>query len=302
MFRRFKEQLTKLLSRVSEKELKERDLEKYLEDLKVFLVKNDVALETAETIINDVKTRMIGTKIPRFSDISQIIKKSLKNVLSDILSNSEKLDFYGLIRANKEKGKVTKIVFLGINGVGKTLTIAKLAHILKEMGYKVVLACSDTFRAGAIEQLEKHAFKIGVEMIKRPYGADPASVAYDAIAHAMARSLDIVMVDTAGRMHTNINLMDELRKIVRVVEPDLTILVVDALAGHDALVQSKQFLETIGFDGVIMTKVDANVTCGSIFSIVHQTKKPILFLGTGSRYEDLKPFNAEEFLSIIIGD
>lgn len=302
LFLNFKKQINEFLSRIKEKELTERELEDYLDDLTLLLVQNDVALETAEDIISQVKSKLIGKKIPRFSQLNRLLKEALRETLLEIFNETPKLDFMEIIRKNKTNGKVTTIVFEGINGVGKTLTIAKLAYKLKNMGYKVVLACSDTFRAGAIEQLEQHAKEIGVKMIKRPYGADPASVAYDAIMHAEARGLDVVMIDTAGRMHTNVNLMEELRKIIKVAQPDLRILVVDALTGHDALMQSKQFLEAVGFDGAIVTKVDANAKCGCIISIVHQTRKPILFLGVGSRYEDIEVFNVNSFLTRILGE
>ena len=301
MFKLFKNQLNNVISKIKEKKLTKEDLAKHMDALKIFLIKNDVALETAERVINEVYERVTGKKVLRFSSVDEFVKESLRQVLFEILVDVEEIDIFNVINENIKKGKVTKIVFIGINGVGKTLTLAKLAYLLKNRGYKVVLACSDTFRAGAIEQLEKHADEIGVKMIKRPYGSDPASVAYDAIMHAYARKLDVVIIDTAGRMHTNINLIDELRKIIRVVEPDLTILVVDALTGHDALIQSQQFLNEVGFDGVILTKVDANAKCGSIFSIIHQTRKPILFFGTGPSYSDLEKFDAKSFISKLFG-
>ena len=195
-----------------------------------------------------------------------------------------------------------KILFVGINGTGKSLTIAKITRLLKASGFSVVLACSDTFRAGAIEQLAIHADRIGVKAVKQQYGADPAAVAYDTIEHAKARGLDVVIIDTAGRQHTNYNLMKELNKVKRVVEPDLTILVVDSLTGNDALVQAKAFQEHIGFDGVVLTKMDADAKGGAAISIVHQTKKPILFIGTGQGYRDLERFDGDGYVKTLLGE
>lgn len=302
MFSVFREQVSKLLKAVQEREITEKDLSKYADDLRLLLVRNDVALETADDIVRRLKEEVVGRRIRRFSDAKSALVSALRSVIKGILSEVEPVDIMRMLEENKAKGRVSKIVFLGVNGVGKTLAVAKVALLLKNSGFKVVLACADTFRAGAIEQLEKHAAEVGVRMIKRPYGSDPASVAYDAIQHAEARGLDVVLVDTAGRMHTNVNLMEELRKIVRVAEPDLNILVVDALTGHDAVTQSKMFLEGVGFDAVFFTKVDANAKCGGIISVVHQTKRPVIFLGIGTGYEDIKRFDVDEFLREILGD
>ena len=205
-----------------------------------------------------------------------------------------------MIRSKDEKPFV--IVFVGFNGSGKTTTIAKLAHWLKKNGLSVVIAASDTFRAGAIEQLEEHAKRVGVRVIKHDYGADPAAVAYDAIQHAKARGIDVVLVDTAGRNELNRNLMDEMRKIVRVTKPDLVIFVGDALAGNAVVEQARQFNDAVRIDGVILTKLDADARGGAALSISHAIGAPILFVGVGQGYDDLKPFDEKWFVDRIFGE
>jgi fused signal recognition particle receptor len=167
-------------------------------------------------------------------------------------------------------------------------------------GYSVVLACADTYRAGSIEQLEEHARRLGVRIIKHAYGADPAAVAFDAISHAKAHGINVVLIDTAGRIQTDKNLMAELTKVKRVVKPDLTVLTVDSLTGNDAVTQAEEFHKTVGIDGTILTKVDADVKGGSALSVTYVTKKPILFIGTGQRYDDLEEFKPEQFTQMIL--
>jgi fused signal recognition particle receptor len=204
------------------------------------------------------------------------------------------------IEEKRKKGEPFAIVFVGINGTGKTTTIAKIAQFLNKKGYSVVLACSDTYRAGSIEQLEEHARRLGIRMIKHKYGADPAAVAYDTISHAKAHGINIVLIDTAGRIQTNRNLMNELEKIKRVVDPDLTILIVDSLTGNDAVMQAEEFHKSVNIDAAILTKVDADVKGGSAISVTYVTKKPILFIGTGQAYDDLEEFNPEKFVDMIL--
>ena len=303
MFEKLKGQVANLLKRVSEKEIRGEDLREDLEELELILVQNDVALETAERILEGVKEDLVGERIKRFSKPGALLRSALKDVLLRIFQEAPSIDLIELVRKAKEKGvKPFKILFIGVNGTGKSLSIAKTAHLLKKAGFTVVLACSDTFRAGAIEQLSLYAKGIGVRVVKQQYGADPAAVAYDAVEHAKARGIDVVLIDTAGRLHTDYNLMKELEKVKRVVEPDLTILVVDALTGNDALTQAKMFLEHIGFDGVILTKMDADAKGGAAISVVHQTRKPIIFLGTGQGYNDLERFDGEAYVEALMGN
>ena len=216
-----------------------------------------------------------------------------------MLTNN-KTDLLRAIEEKRKKNEPFTIVFVGINGTGKTTTIAKVARFLNKKGYSVVLACSDTYRAGSIEQLEEHAKRLGVRMIKHKYGADPAAVAYDTISHAKAHGIDVALIDTAGRMQTNRNLMNELEKIKRIVNPDLTILTVDSLTGNDAVMQAEEFHKSVGVDATILTKVDADVKGGSALSVTYVTQKPILFIGTGQAYEDLEEFNPEKFVQMIM--
>jgi fused signal recognition particle receptor len=302
MFEGLRGQVAGLLRRVSQKELRGEDIEEDLEELKLILIQNDVALETAERILERVREDLVGERIRRFSKPGSLLRSALKGSLLRIFQGVPSFDLIKLVREARERGaKPFKILFIGINGTGKSLSIAKTAYLLKREGFSVVLACSDTFRAGAIEQLALYAERVGVRAVKQQYGADPAAVAYDAVEHAKARGIDIVLIDTAGRQHTDYNLMNELKKVKRVVEPDLTILVIDSLTGNDALVQAKIFLEHIDFDGVVLTKMDADAKGGAAISVVHQTGKPILFLGTGQRYEDLQRFDGEDYVKVLIG-
>ena len=197
--------------------------------------------------------------------------------------------------------KPVVIMFVGVNGSGKTLSIAKIATMLKNQGKSCVMAAGDTFRAGAIEQLGIHADKVGVKIIKHGPGSDPAAVAYDAIEHAKAKHKDVVLLDTAGRMQTNVNLMDEMAKIKRVAKPDLILFVGDALAGNDAVEQAKRFNEIVGIDGVILTKVDTDAKGGSALSVAYTIGKPLLFIGVGQGYDDQIPFDPQWMIDNIFG-
>ena len=188
------------------------------------------------------------------------------------------------------------MVFLGFNGAGKTTSIAKTASFLKKNNLTPVLAAADTFRAASIEQLEVHGEKLGVKIIKHNYGSDAAAVIFDACKYAEKNSIDVVLADTAGRTHTDKNLMDELKKVIRVNSPDLRVLVVDSLTGNDAVEQARKFNDAVGVDCVVMTKTDVNPRGGSILSVAHTIGKPILFLGTGQEYDKIEMFDPEKFV------
>ena len=290
-----------LLSFVRHKTISEKDVDDILFELEMSLLEGDVALEVAEEIINSVKEDLVGRKIKRKSDVSEFTKEALKNAISKILEvDSQNID--ELIQLKQKQGEPLKIMFVGINGTGKTTTIAKIATHFMEKGYKPVMAASDTFRAGAIEQLTHHADKIGVKIIKHKKGADPAAVAFDAVEHAKANQKELLLVDRAGRMQTNVNRMDEMKKIQRIIKPDLILFVGDALTGNDAVEQARKFDDTVGVDGIILTKADADAKGGAALSIGHVINKPILFLGTGQSYSDIMEFKPEWMVEQVFGE
>ena len=292
MFERLRESLKGLVERLSKRRFTEEELDQILWELQLQLISNDVALKVAEHIGSELKRRLLEVEAPRFGDRGQIVREALREALREILTAPPK-DLPKMVEEKRRSGEPLILLFIGVNGTGKTTTIAKVAKLLTDHGYRVVLASGDTYRAGAIEQLEEHARRLGLRVIRHRYGADPAAVSYDAVEHARARGYDAVLIDTAGRMQTNRNLMEELRKIKRVIQPDLTILVVDALTGNDAVEQAETFNREVGFDAAIITKVDADARGGSSLSIAYSTGKPILYLGTGQDYGDLQPFNPD---------
>lgn len=263
-------------------------LDDLLWDLEVGLLEADVAYSVIESIKKDIKEELRNAHVER-GKIGEVVENVLKNAIAHVLKASE-LDFIDFV---KKKDKPVVIMFVGVNGSGKTLAIGKIATLLKKHGYSCVMAAGDTFRAGAIEQLNIHAGNVGVKIIKHGPGADPAAVAFDAIDHARAKHKDVVLVDTAGRVQTNINLMDEMAKIKRVAKPDLIVFVGDALSGNDAVEQAKRFNEVVGIDGVILTKVDTDAKGGSALSVAYTIGKPLLFIGLGQGYEDQVPFDPQ---------
>ena len=300
MLEGLKKGLRRALERITKTELSPKKLKPILEELEISLLENDVALPVAEAICSGLLEELTGVKVGRLSDKKAFVREALRKAILRVLSPEEPPDLIRLVKAKKAEGEPFSILFVGFNGSGKTTTIAKMAKMLKDEGFRVVLACSDTFRAGAIEQLEEHGRRLGIRVLKHRYGADPAAVAYDAIAHARARGIDVVLIDTAGRVQTDRNLMDELAKIKRVAEPDMTLLVVDALTGNDAAVQAELFHKAVGIDGAILTKVDADVRGGAALSVAYTTKKPVIFIGVGQSYDDLRPFEPEEFADMIL--
>ncbi len=298
---RLREVFEKLSERIAYTELSEEAVEEIGYDFILELVENDVAYEVAEALIKELAKRLSKEKVPRFSDKKKLVREELKKLLYEIFEEAGRLDLEKQLSDKVRRGeKPQTILFLGPNGHGKTTTIAKLANRYKKKGFSVVVAAADTFRAGAIEQIKKWSEKIGVPLISHGYGADPAAVAYDALLYAKKNNIDIVLVDTAGRMHTNVNLLDEMKKIVRVLEPDYKIYVGDALIGNDAVEQARIFSEKVGIDGSILTKFDADVKGGAVISIVYVTRKPIIYVGVGQGVDDIKTFDYKEFIDQIL--
>jgi len=300
MFEKLKAGLGSLVNKIITVELKAENLRSILSEFKLNLIENDVAVPVAEHICNELERRLNGVQIKRLEDKRKIVEKNLREIILEVMSTNTKLDIFKMLEEKKGKREPFVIIFVGVNGTGKTTTIAKVARLLTIKGYSVVLACSDTYRAGSIEQLEAHAKRLGLKTIKHKYGADPAAVAYDAINYARAHGINVVLIDTAGRMQTDRNLMNELAKIKRVVNPDLTVLTVDSLTGNDAVKQAEEFHKGVGIDASILTKVDADVKGGSALSVTYITKKPIIFIGTGQKYDDVEDFKPEKFVEMIL--
>ena len=302
MFEKLKQGLRGVVDKISKSELSEEDLEPILWDLQLQLISNDVAVGVADKVCEELKDRLKGVAFPRFGDKTVPVKAVLREAIETTMATNGQLDLLDLIAKKREEARPLVALFVGINGTGKTTTIAKVARLFLDNGYSVVLASGDTYRAGAIEQLEEHARRLGIRVVKHKYGADPAAVSFDAVQHAAARGIDAVLIDTAGRMQTNRNLMDELKKIKRVVQPDLTVIVLDALIGNDAIDQAETFDGHIGFDAAILTKVDADAKGGSSLSVSYVTGKPIIYVGVGQGYDDLQRFDSGWFADKILGD
>lgn len=300
MFRRLKEVLQDAIDKIAYTELRAEDVEKVESEIIFSLAEADIAVEVAEHIINALKKRVEGLRVKRGSDKKGLIKSLVKEILMELFESAERVDIEKIAREKRAQGEPLIILFVGPNGHGKTTTIAKVAKWFMERGFTVVIAAADTFRAGAIEQIETHAKNIGVRVIKHRYGADPAAVAFDAVAYAKKHRINIVLIDTAGRLQSDINLMQEMAKISRVVCPDLKIFVGDALTGNDALDQAMKFNKAIGIDGSILTKIDADVKGGAAISIVYTTRKPIIFIGTGQGYKDLHFFDYKAFVEDLL--
>ena len=283
--------LDKIKAAVIEQEfiIEESSIKDILWDLEMALLESDVALPVAEKIVDSIKLELLGTRRKIGSDAGKIVEEALKKAILKVIS-VDSFDFDEFVR---KANKPVSIVFVGVNGTGKTTTIAKMAERFKSQNYSVVIAAGDTFRAGAIEQIDRHAQALGIKIIKHQEGADPAAIIYDAIQFAKAKHKDVVLADTAGRMHTNINLMDQLKKVCRVNNPDLIIFVDEAIAGNDAVERANLFNNAVPFNGSILTKADADSKGGAAISISYTTGKPILFLGVGQTYKDLVKFDPQ---------
>jgi len=300
MFDKLKKGLKGLVTKVTTAELEPENLRPILADFKMSLVENDVAFPVADHVCDELEKRLTGMQVKRLEDRKKVVEENLRRVLLEVMTTKQKIDLLECAAEKRAKQEPLVLLFVGINGTGKTTTIAKVAQFFKDKNYSVVLAASDTYRAGSIEQLEEHAKRLGLRVIKGVYGGDAASVAYDAICHAKSHGTNVVLIDTAGRMQTNQNLMNELQKVKRVVCPDLTVFTVDSLIGNDAVTQAEEFNKCIGIDATILTKADADVKGGASLSVTYVTQKPILFIGVGQTYKDLELFNPEKFVQMIL--
>lgn len=301
MFEKLRSNLDSIVDKISKTELTGKDLEQLLQELKTTLAENDVAYLVAERICDGIRQRAASVQVSRLGDRRQPVRSIVREVLLDALKGSGEGSFFEKINTKKQAHEPAIIVFVGINGTGKTTTVAKIAYLLKNRGYSVVIACGDTYRTGSIEQLEEHARRLDVKTIKHTYGADAAAVAFDSINHARANGINTVLIDTAGRMQTKRNLLDEMKKIVRIASPDFVMLVVDALTGNDAVEQGRSFSESVRIDGITLTKLDADARGGSAISLAAETGKPVIFAGTGQAYEDLISFDPTTIVDRIIG-
>lgn len=301
MFEKLRGAFSSLAKAVAEKKLSEKDLDDSLYDFQLALMESDVAQNVVESVTGDLKKQLLGMSVERSKDVEEVVKEKLRGEVLSVFSKVGDVDVLARVKESKAKGEPFKILFLGINGTGKTTTVAKFANYVKKSGFSVVIAAGDTHRAGAIEQVSEHADRIGAKVVAQRYGADPAAVARDGVLYAKSHYIDVVLIDSAGRMQTNQNLMEEMSKIVRVVAPDLKIFIGDSLAGNDAVSQAELFSKYTGFDGAILTKVDADSKGGAALSIAFTTKRPILFLGVGQSYDDLKRFDAKAFADSLVG-
>lgn len=287
----------------SHKEISKRDLDNQLSELELSLLESDVAPEVVDDLVGSLRTELLGLELEKGQSAEDVIKLKLRMRLSDMFNKSGTMNLIQLIKSKKEAGKGPFVILLlGINGTGKTTTIAKIARLLKKNGISTVLAAADTHRAGAIEQLSQHGENLSIKVISQRYGADPSAVGRDAVDYATKHRVDTVLIDTAGRMQTAKNLMDEINKIVRVVKPDIKLFIGDSLTGNDTINQAREFFEYTKFDGAILTKTDADAKGGSAISIVHATSKPIVLLGMGQSYDDITSFSSEKFLDSIFGN
>jgi fused signal recognition particle receptor len=278
--------------------IEEQDLEDPLWELEMALLESDVEMSVAKEILENIREDLVGATRSFSSETADVVEQALHDSLLKVISVGQ-FDFDQRIA---EADKPVTIIFTGVNGVGKTTSIAKLSKYLEDQGYSTVMANGDTYRAGANEQIQEHADNLGTKLISHEQGGDPAAVIYDAVEYADSHDIDVVLGDTAGRLHTDEGLMDQLEKIGRVVGPDMVLFVDEAVAGQDAVQRAKQFNEAAEIDGAILTKADADSQGGAAISIAHVTGKPILFLGVGQGYDDVEKFEPEELVGRLLGE
>ncbi len=272
----------------------------FLDNLEEILLSSDVGVNTSEKIIKNLKVRVKEEKYERTDQLKAIIRDELKNVF--ISGNGESSDPFKIDK------KPYVIVVVGVNGVGKTTSIGKLAYNYKNAGYSVLIGAADTFRAAANEQLETWAKRSGTEMIQLSQGSDPSAVVYNTIQTGIAKGFDVVIIDTAGRLHTKTNLMDELSKIKRVIQKQLpeapheVLLVIDATTGQNGMVQAREFSISIQLTGLVLTKLDGTAKGGIVLKISNEMKIPVKYIGVGEQIDDLQVFDKESFVKALLED
>ena len=276
----------------------EAELEEPLEQLELELLQGDVEMGVAREITDRIRERLVGDTRKQVESGEQVVQRAIADALREVIAVGQ-FDFEERIAAAETP---VVVVFTGVNGVGKTTSIAKMAQWLERRGYSSVIANGDTYRAGANEQIEEHANALDRKLISHEQGGDPAAVIYDAVEYAEANGVDVVLGDTAGRLHTADDLMAQLEKIDRVVDPDMTLFVGAAVAGQDATNQAEEFDDAAEIDGAVLTKADADSQGGAAISIAHVTGKPILFLGTGEAYGDLERFDPDIIVDRLLGE
>jgi fused signal recognition particle receptor len=304
LFEKLRKIFSETAKNLGQKSISKKDINSILDELQISLMENDVAHEIVDEMTSKIKTEIMDLKLERNENSDQVITTKLYSFLHELfLSTNTKTDvIQSILDKKKSKAGPYSIVFLGINGTGKTTTVAKFCKLLRDRGISVVLAAADTHRAGAIEQITVHGNNLNVKVISQRYGADPSAVARDALEHAKKNYIEAVLIDTAGRMQTSKNLMEEVSKIIRVIKPDMKIFVGDSLAGNDTVNQAREFYEYTKYDGSILTKSDADSKGGAAISIAYLTHKPILYLGIGQGYGDLQEFDHDRFLDSIFKD
>jgi len=277
--------------------ISENEIADALSELEIMLLESDVALPVTDAIIARIKKDLVGKHRRIGQSVDSLVVQTLRSALLEVLGKGFDLTSY-----IRDHGHPVKILFTGVNGTGKTTTVAKIGDFLKKQGFSVLIGAGDTYRAGAIEQIEVHAARIGIKIIQHQQGADPSAVLFDSVQYAVSHKIDVILADTAGRFHTKANLMSQLEKIRRVMKPDLVVYVDEAVAGNDAVVRAAEFDRTVGADAVVLTKADMDSRGGAAISIAHTIGKPLMFLGTGQGYDDIVPFSPEAVVEELLGD
>jgi fused signal recognition particle receptor len=300
IFDQLRKSVSKLVKKITLTDFSPKSVRKVSIQLKDILIQNEVAVKTADAVCKKLEEKLLKTEHTRFSNTKSLVLEILREVMLEVLKPPQEINFDQMLEESRKIKYPFVIAFFGVNGVGKTLSIAKLGKYLLDRNYSCVFAAADTYRAGSIHQLQKHGENLGIRVIAQTYGADAAAVAFDAINHAISKEIDVVLIDTAGRIETSSNLMNELQKICKVADPDLKVFVGDALTGNSLISQVLLFNEKVGINASILNKMDADVKGGAAVSITHISQRPILFIGTGQKYTDMQSFIPTEIIDNIV--